>query len=66
MAKTYSKGFQYLSKKFLHISTAKRKEVIYVEPQIQEIVSDTEWAGWDSFKRVCANFFPSKGIPTLA
>jgi len=35
MAKTHSKGFQYLSKKFPNISTAKLKEVMFVEPQIQ-------------------------------
>jgi hypothetical protein len=29
MAKTHSKGFQYLSKKFPNISTAKVKEVIF-------------------------------------
>jgi len=35
MAKTHSKGFQYLSKKFPNISTAKLKEVISVGTQIQ-------------------------------
>jgi hypothetical protein len=40
MAKTNSKGFQYLSKKFLNISTAKLKEGIFVGPQIYEILED--------------------------
>lgn len=35
MVKTHSEGFQYLSKKFPNISTAKLKEGIFVGPQIQ-------------------------------
>jgi hypothetical protein len=34
MAKTNSKGFQYLSKKFPNISTAQLKEGIHMGPQI--------------------------------
>jgi hypothetical protein len=59
MAKTNSKGFQYLSKKFPNISTAKLKEGIFVEPEIPEILedealvetlTDTERVAWESFK----------------
>jgi adenosine deaminase len=40
VAKTHSKGFQYLSKKFPNISIANLKEVIFVGPQIQEVLED--------------------------
>jgi hypothetical protein len=38
MGKTNSKVFQYLSNKFPSISTAELKEVIFVGPQIKEIL----------------------------
>jgi hypothetical protein len=69
MAKINSKVFQYLSKKFPKISTAKLKEGIFVEPQILEILedeavveslTDTEQAAWESFKWICANFLGRK------
>ena len=40
IAKTNSKGFQYKSKKFPNISTAKLKEGTFVRPQIREILDD--------------------------
>ena len=40
VAKTNSKGFQYKSKKFLNIGTAKLIEGTFVGPQIREILDD--------------------------
>jgi hypothetical protein len=63
MAKTDSRTFQYLSKTFPNISTAKLKEDIFMGPQIRELLegeafveslTDTERAAWESFKLVCA------------
>jgi hypothetical protein len=71
MDTTNSKGFQCLSKKFPYIRTAKLKEDIFVEPQIQEIAEDvavverlvdTERAAWESFKWVCANFLGERNL----
>jgi hypothetical protein len=75
MAKTHSKGFQYLGKKFPNISTAKLKDVIFVGPQTQEVlknepfvesVNDTEQAGWEGFWWVCANFLRRKTSPDFS
>jgi hypothetical protein len=44
MAKKNSKEFQHLGKKFLNISTAKLKDGIFVEPQVQEILEDEAFA----------------------
>jgi len=71
MDTTNSKGFQCLSKKFPKIRTAKLKEDIFVEPQIQEIVEDvvfverlidTERAARESFKWVCANILGERNL----
>jgi hypothetical protein len=74
MAKTNSKGFQYLNKKFPNISTAKLKEGISMGPKIQEILEDeafvetldTEQIAWESFKWVCANFLSRNKSPDFS
>jgi hypothetical protein len=75
MAKTNSKGFQYMSKKFSNISTAKLIKGTFVGPQIREILddeafvdslTDTERAAWESFKRVCANVLGRKKSPDFS
>jgi len=72
MDKINSKRFQYLSKKFPKISTAKLEEGIFVGSQIGksledeaflESVTDTEQAAWESFKWICATFLGRKKSP---
>jgi hypothetical protein len=69
MAKTNSKGFQYLSKKCPNISTAKLIESMFVGYQIREILEDeaieenlidTDKAAWEKFQRVSASFLRRK------
>ena len=75
VAKTNSKGFQYLNKKFPNITTGRLKEVIFMGPHIREILdneafvvclTDTELAAWESFKWVCANFLGRKESPNFS
>jgi hypothetical protein len=75
MAKTNLKGFQYLSKKFPDISTAKLKQSIFMGPQIWEILegeafvetlTDIGWTTWESFKCVCSNFLHGKKSPDFS
>ena len=75
IAKTNSKGFQYMSKKFPNISTAKLIEGTFVGPQIREILDDeafldslpdTERAAWESFKTVYANALGRKKSPDFS
>ena len=40
MVKSNSSGFAFLCKKFPKISTAKFKKVIFVGPQIREVLKD--------------------------
>ncbi len=40
MAKTNSRGYQYLVAKFPKISAAKLKEGIFIGPQIREVLKD--------------------------
>ena len=59
------RGFQYVRNKFPNVSDAKIKEVIFVGPQIREMMKDkqfdedrneTERNAWLSFKRICKDF----------
>jgi hypothetical protein len=63
MATTDSRAFQYMSKTFPNVSTAKLKEDIFMGPQIRELLegevfvesfTDTERAARENFKLVCA------------
>ena len=65
MVQSNSSGFTFLCKKFPKISTAKFKEVIFVGPQIQEVLKDPnfektltalEQSAWKAFEWLCANF----------
>jgi hypothetical protein len=47
MAKTNSKGFQYVSKKCRSINGAELKEDIFLGPQIREILEDEAFAESD-------------------
>lgn len=74
MGKNNSSGFQYITKKFPKISSAKLKEGIFVGPQIRELISDhhfettltdLELKAWKAFTWLCQNFlgnFRSSGF----
>ena len=58
-------AFQHLSTVFPGLSAAKRKEDIFVGPQIQEVLKDTDFEelhnlkelrAWEAFKSVCSGF----------
>ncbi|UYV72794.1 hypothetical protein LAZ67_10000749 [Cordylochernes scorpioides] len=56
-------GFAYLKQKCSSISDAKIKEVIFVGPQIRDLLQDgnlqkslNEVEAWNSFRNVCKNF----------
>jgi hypothetical protein len=60
-----SKEFAYLWQKFPKISEAKKKEGIFVGPQIKQLLEDhdfstklnaTERRAWEAFKNICRNF----------
>ena len=60
-----SHGFEYVSNNFPNVSDAKIKEVIFIGPQIRELMQDkqfeedlneTETNAWLSFKRICKDF----------
>jgi len=59
------RGFQYVRNKFPYVSDAKIKEVIFIGPQIRELIQDkqldedlneTKRNAWLSFKRICKDF----------
>lgn len=59
------RGFLYLKQKFPRVSEAKIKEVIFVGPQIREVMTDGEFdnflnevelRAWRAFKTVVTNF----------
>jgi hypothetical protein len=60
-----SEGFACLSKKFPKISEAKKKDGIFIGPQIQQLFKDhdigtelntTERRAWEALENVCSNF----------
>ena len=60
-----SEGFDYLRQKFPKIRKAKKKDGIFVGPQITQIFKDqdistklnsTNRRGWKAFEKVCSNF----------
>ena len=65
-------AFQHLSTVSPGISAAKLKEGIFVEPQIQEVLKDTDFEellnlnelrAWEAFKSVCSDFLGNTRIP---
>jgi hypothetical protein len=70
-----SKEFQYPSKKFPKITTAKLKEGIFVGPEIRgsledeafvESLTDTERAARERFKWICSSFLGRKKSPDFS
>ena len=65
-------AFQHLSTVFSGLSAAKLKEGIFVEPQIREVLKDTnfeellnlkELRAWEAFKSVCCGFLGNTRVP---
>ena len=65
-------AFQHLSTVFPGLSAAKLKEGIFVRPQIQEVLKDTDFEellnlkelrAWEAFKSVCSGFLGNTCIP---
>ena len=64
--------FQHLSTVFSGLSAAKLKEAIFVGPQIQEVLKDTDFEellnlkelrAWEAFKSVCSGFLGNTRVP---
>jgi len=60
-----SEGFDYLRQKSPKIREAKKKDGIFVGPQITQLFEDQEFntklhstdrRGWKAFEKVCSNF----------
>ena len=65
-------AFQHLSTVFSGLSAAKLKEGIFVGPQIQEVLKDTDFEellnlkelrAWEAFKSVCSGFLGNTHVP---
>ena len=65
-------AFQHLSTVFPGLSAAKLKEGIFVEPQIREVLKDTDFEellnlkelrAWEAFKSVCSGFLGNTRVP---
>ena len=65
-------AFQHLSTMFPGLSAAKLKEGIFVGPQIQEVLKDTDFEellnlkelrAWEAFKSVCRGFLGNIRVP---
>ena len=65
-------AFQHLSTVFPGLSAAKLKEGIFVRPQIQEVLKDTDFEellnlkelrAWEAFKSVCSGFLGNTRVP---
>ena len=65
-------AFQHLSTVFPGLSAAKLKEGIFVGPQIQEELKDTDFeellnlkelGAWEAFKSVCSGFLGNTCVP---
>ena len=65
-------AFQHLSTVFPGLSAAKLKEGIFVGPQIQEVLKDTDFEellnlkelrAWEAFKSVCSGFLGNTRVP---
>ena len=65
-------AFQHLSTVFSGLIAAKLKEGIFVRPQIQEVLKDTDFKellnlkelrAWEAFKSVCSGFLGNTQVP---
>ena len=65
-------AFQHLSTVFPGLSAAKLKEGIFFEPQIREVLKDTDFEEplnlkelrtWKAFKSVCGGFLGNTRVP---
>jgi hypothetical protein len=63
------RGFEYVKNKFSNVSDARRKERIFIGPQIRELMQDkkfdedlneTERNAWFPLKRICKDFLEIK------
>jgi hypothetical protein len=66
-----SHGFEYVRIKFPNVSDAKTKAIIFIGPQIRELMKDkqfsedlneTERNAWLSFKRICNDLLGNRKV----
>ena len=67
-------AFTYIRDKFPRLSEAKLKEVIFIGPQIRDLIKDEyfdkllqgdEKAVWDSFKFIAKVLWGTEGLKTM-